>query len=154
MTFELEELQTWFRLFSCSGFVTQNQIDQDLQSVPKNIYQVFCVKDNQKIIALTITVNVAGGILYNFCPADDLTYRTFSPAVLLTKGLYEYCQKKKIKCLDLGISIDSEGQPKPDLLRFKKNLGAVNSEKRVFGYLLNRSLSPRQTVVMSSETLK
>ena len=148
VTFELEDLQTWFRLFcgfscsgfaiqnqidiGCSGFVIQSQINEDLQSISKNIYQVFCVKENQKIIALTLTVNVAEGILYNFCPADDLAYRTFSPAVLLTKGLYEYCQKKKIKCLDLGVSIDSEGQSKPDLLRFKKNLGAVNSEKRVF----------------------
>ena len=167
MTFELEKLQTWFRLFSCSGFVIhnqidigysgfaiQNQIDEDLKSISKNIYQVFCVKENQKIIALTITVNVAEGILYNFCPADDLAYRIFSPTVLLTKGLYEYCQRKKIKCLDLGVSIDSESQPKPNLLRFKRNLGALSSKKKVFSYLFNRSLSPRQTAVMSSETLK
>ena len=132
MTFELAELKTWFRLFSCSGFASQNQIDVDLQSVPKNIYQVFCVKENQKIIALTIVVNVTEGILYNFCPADDLTYRTFSPVVLLTKGLYEYCQRKKIDCLDLGVSIDTDGQTKPNLLRFKRNLGALSSEKKVF----------------------
>lgn len=115
VTFQLDDLQAWFRLFSSS-----------------NIYQIFCVKHNQKIVAMSIIVNVLDGVLYNFCPADDLTYRRFSPAVMLTKGLYEYCQTNGIKLLDLGVSIDANGQFKPTLSKFKQNLGAVSSQKKTY----------------------
>jgi hypothetical protein len=113
LSFSLEDLQQWFFCF------------------PDN-YQVFCVKDGNKIASLSITVSVSRDVLYNFCPADNLAYRSFSPTVLLNKGLYEYCQKENIKILDLGISVDSDGIPKPSLGRFKQNIGAKISPKLWF----------------------
>jgi hypothetical protein len=51
---------------------------------------------------------------------------------MLTKGLYDYCAVNQIKILDLGVSLDSDGNYKPSLARFKQNLGADLSEKIIF----------------------
>ena len=93
---------------------------------------IFCVKDRENIACLTLTVRVNEGILYNFCPADNLDYRTYSPSVMLTEGLYEFSQRSGIGVLDLGISVDADGNLKPTLVRFKENLGGVVSEKWTF----------------------
>jgi lipid II:glycine glycyltransferase (peptidoglycan interpeptide bridge formation enzyme) len=99
-------------------------------------FRVFCVKDADTIASLSLAVRVGEKVLYNFCPADNLSYRTFSPAVLLHKGLYEYAKNENITLLDLGISVDADGLPKPGLSRFKHNLGAKDSEKYVFRKIL------------------
>lgn len=91
--------------------------------------QIFVVKDGGKIIALSVTILVCKGILYNFLPADLPDYKSFSPMVQLTEAIYNYCQRKKIAILDLGISLDNNGNEKPGLLRFKKNLGGKVSFK-------------------------
>lgn len=107
------------------------QLEKWLTAFPEK-YRVFCIKDGNTIASLTLAVRVGTQVLYNFCPADNLTYRTYSPAVLLNKGLYEYAQSEGISILDLGVSINSQGNPKPSLSRFKHNLGAKDSEKVVF----------------------
>ena len=91
--------------------------------------KIFVVMDGQRIIALTVTVLVCNGVLYNFLPSDHPAYRGFSPMVYLTETLYNYCQKEAIKILDLGISLDHNGIEKPGLLKFKKNLGGIESLK-------------------------
>ena len=93
---------------------------------------VFTVTDGDTIAALTITIRVRHDILYNFQPASNPAYDTFSPMVLLTKGLYTYCQQHQISLLDLGLSLDGNRQPKPELARFKRNLGAQESPRLVF----------------------
>lgn len=113
LSFSFEQLEMWLEVF------------------PAN-FRVFCVKDVDTIASLTLTVRVGEKVLYNFCPADNLSYRNYSPAVLLNKGLYEYAKNEGIIVLDLGISIDSEGKTKPSLKRFKHNLGAKDSEKYIF----------------------
>jgi hypothetical protein len=97
-----------------------------------NHFRVFCVKDADTIASLTLAVRVGEKVLYNFCPADNLAYRTFSPSVLLNKGLYEYTKNEGVTILDLGVSVDAKGFPKPSLSRFKHNLGAKDSEKQIF----------------------
>lgn len=91
--------------------------------------KIFVVMDEHKIIALTVTILVCREVLYNFLPADIPTYKSFSPMVYLTETLYNYCQKEGIKILDLGISLDNNGIEKPGLLKFKKNLGGIESLK-------------------------
>lgn len=113
LSFSFEQLQMWLDIFP-------------------NHFQVFCIRDADTLASLTLTVRVGEKVLYNFCPADNLSYRNYSPAVLLNKGLYEYAKNEGITVLDLGISIDSEGKVKPSLRRFKHNLGAKDSEKQVF----------------------
>jgi len=51
--------------------------------------------------------------------------------VLLTKGLYAYCQENSFGMLDMGISTD-RGAANYGLIRFKQNLGAITSLKLSF----------------------
>lgn len=95
-------------------------------------FPVFVVRDGDAIAALTVAVRVRADILYAFQPASNPDYRAFSPMVLLTDGLYTYCRQQRIRLLDLGVSLDADGQPKPGLIRFKRNLGALTSPKWVF----------------------
>jgi hypothetical protein len=91
--------------------------------------KLFSVFDAEKIIALTITIQVTDTVMYNFLMADLQEYRIFSPVVLLIETVYDYCQQAKITMLDLGISIDENGRHKPSLSRFKKNMGGNECEK-------------------------
>ncbi|RYF77534.1 MAG: GNAT family N-acetyltransferase [Cytophagaceae bacterium] len=102
-----------------------------LQHFPDQ-YPVFVVRDGSTIAALTIAVRVRHDILYNFLPADNLAYRSFSPAVLLTDGIYAYCQQEGITLLDLGVSVDEHRVAKPSLMEFKRKLGAQESAKLVW----------------------
>lgn len=95
-------------------------------------FSIFTVRTGADIIALTITVRVRNDILYNFLPASDPDYNTFSPMVMLTDGLVTYCRQQGIRLLDLGVSLDNNRQSKPSLIRFKQNLGAQESVKLVF----------------------
>ena len=101
-----------------------------------NQYAVFTVMDGPTIAALTVTVRVRHDILYNFLPASNPDYAAFSPMVLLVDGLFQYCQQQRIRLLDLGLSLDHHRQPKPSLMRFKRNLGAQESPKLVFDIAL------------------
>ena len=89
-------------------------------------FQIFTVRDKHKIVALTVTVRVNDRILYNFYPADAAEYHNYSPTVMLTEGLYNYCWEVGIGLLDLGSA------PNYGLIRFKKNLGAQASLKLSF----------------------
>ncbi|MBO0950998.1 GNAT family N-acetyltransferase [Fibrella forsythiae] len=102
-----------------------------LQQFPDQ-YPVFVVRDGSTIAALTVAVRVRQDILYNFLPADNMAYRSFSPAVLLTDGLYSYCQQENITLLDLGVSVDEYRLAKPGLMEFKRRLGAQESAKMVW----------------------
>ena len=95
-------------------------------------YSVFVVRDGFRLAALTITIRVRHDILYNFRPVSHTDYQRFSPMVMLTDGLFSYCRQQNIQLLDLGVSLDAAGQPKPGLIRFKRNLGAQESPKQVF----------------------
>lgn len=99
-----------------------------LTQLPQQVL-VFAVKDKAEIVSLTVGVLVNSRILYNFCPADNLGYRSYSPMVLLNSFLYEYAQRVGIELLDLGVSLDHLGNEKDSLMRFKENLGAERSEK-------------------------
>ncbi len=95
-------------------------------------FLIFTVRDGSQLAALTIAIRVREDILYNFMPASHPAYRTFSPMVMLTDGLFTYCQQQEIRLLDLGTSLDGYNQPKLSLMRFKRNLGAQESPKLVF----------------------
>ncbi|MFD2937204.1 GNAT family N-acetyltransferase [Spirosoma flavum] len=104
----------------------------DLWQKFPNQFSVFVVKDGTQLAALSITVRVRDDILYNFIPASHPSYHAFSPMVMLIDGLFTYCQQQEIRLLDLGVSLDANRQPKPSLMRFKRNLGALESPKLTF----------------------
>ncbi|MBO0929878.1 GNAT family N-acetyltransferase [Fibrella aquatilis] len=93
-------------------------------------YLTFAVFDHDDTLAaLTVAVRMRADILYNFLPADNAAYRAYSPTILLTECLYIFCQHHHYTFLDLGICVDEHRQPKPTLMRFKRNLGAEESAK-------------------------
>lgn len=110
--------------------IAPDRLAQLLRTFPDQ-YPVFAVWDAQTLVSLAVTVRVRGDILYHFLPADNQQYRSFSPTVLLTHGLYSFCQQQGITLLDLGVCLDSQRLPKPGLMRFKRNLGATTSWKFV-----------------------
>ena len=94
--------------------------------------KVFSVKDKEHCVAMTVAIVVNQQTLYNFYPASELAYQHFSPMVLLTQGLYTYCQERAIRLLDLGTAMLGPGKPNYGLMRFKQNLGAETSLKLSF----------------------
>ena len=96
----------------------------------------FKVTDGSRLAAAAITVRVRHDILYSFLPASHPDYRALSPMVMLTDGLFNYCRDRSIRLLDLGVSLDEHKQPKPSLMRFKRNLGAQESPKQTFEKML------------------
>jgi lipid II:glycine glycyltransferase (peptidoglycan interpeptide bridge formation enzyme) len=74
---------------------------------------------------------VSSKVLYYYLPADSPKYLEFSPAILIIKSMYEYSQKHCFEILDLGISTYL-GERNEGLIRFKKNLGGMESEKNTF----------------------
>ncbi len=99
-----------------------------LTELPDEI-KVFVVKDGPAIASLTVAIRVSRRILYNFCPADNLDYRVFSPTVLLNCALYKHAQSEGVEIIDLGVSLDHFGNEKGSLMRFKENLGGQPSAK-------------------------
>jgi len=108
--------------------MTRSRLEALITEFPDDCI-VFAVKDKDRIIALSLTVRINKTILYNFLPAALAAYNKFSPSVMLTQAIYEYCQHENITILDLGISLDQNGLEKPGLLHFKKNIGGKDSLK-------------------------
>lgn len=92
-------------------------------------YVVFRVLDGTQLAALSVSVRVGPRQLYHYLPAYSPAYATYSPIILLTEALYDYCRIHHIQLLDLGTSIDAAGHEKPSLARFKRNLGALECPK-------------------------
>jgi hypothetical protein len=96
-----------------------------------NDYIAFGLKDKEKLIATSVGVKVNDAILYDFLPADDEAYKSFSPMVLLKRRIMEYARHKGFKIFDLGIAT-AAGIPNYGLIRFKENLGGIPSLKFSF----------------------
>jgi hypothetical protein len=146
------------RLDEAIAFIVQSRARQDypLTLPPDRLRHLFSVSDafrimavvdttivdttvvddstsaNTVIASLAVTVQVSPAVLYYFLPVDNLDYRHLSPAILLTEGLYNFCQQNAVRLLDLGVSLNDDRTEKPSLLRFKRGLGAQASAKLVF----------------------
>jgi hypothetical protein len=92
------------------------------QALP-NTYIPMAVFDDTKMIAATIAIMASDNVLYNFSPAHDWNYNQFSPVVMLTEGLYGFCQSNNIGQLDLGTSYLDDATNE-GLKSFKSRLGA------------------------------
>ncbi len=89
------------------------------------------VRDKEKIAAASIGIKINKHILYNFYSGHPKEYDQVSPAVLLMKSLYQFCETAKFDLLDLGTSA-LDGKPNFGLLDFKLRLGATPSPKYTF----------------------
>jgi len=103
---------------------------QTVKSMPDK-YLLFGLFDQHDLIAASVSIRISKNILYNFYHADEFSYRSTSPLVMLVQEIYKYCQQNGIKILDLGISSD-QGQKNEGLFIFKENLGCVTSNKNTY----------------------
>jgi len=106
------------------------------QKLNSETYVPFVVKHNEKIIAATIGIMATNKILYNFSPAHHQDYDQFSPVVMLSEGLYNYCQFEQLKFLDLGTSY-LKGKINEGLYQFKSRLGG----QAYFSFSFRKALS-------------
>ena len=97
-------------------------------------YLLFGLLDEDKLIAASVSIRVSPHILYNFYHADEFSYRSTSPLVMLLQEIYQYCQQNGIKILDLGISSEN-GQINQGLFNFKENLGCATSTKNTYSLI-------------------
>ena len=110
--------------------VTETRLREMLYDMPER-YRTFTVRDEACLAAFAVGVIVNRDILYHFIPAHHPDYDTFSPACMLTEGIYRRCQIEKRKILDLGIS-SVNSRLNEGLYRFKRHLGAAASPKFSF----------------------
>ena len=92
-------------------------------------YLLFTTMDDDKIIALTISIRINTDIVYNFYHADHEDYLNLSPTVMSINFVYGYCQENSIPFIDLGVS-SLDGEINEGLYRFKRELGADDNHKK------------------------
>ncbi|TLV00958.1 GNAT family N-acetyltransferase [Dyadobacter luticola] len=96
---------------------------QNLLAQFPNHFLVFGAYNQEKLIALAVMVRVNMDTLSYYTSAFLPEYRSFSPMVLVMDHIYGFCRQNHISMLDLGTSLDHEGNYKPSLARFKENIG-------------------------------
>lgn len=101
------------------------------QTFPHDV-TVFTVRAGTALAALGVTIRLNDRVLYHFLPADATEFLPFSPTIFLNARLAAWAWQRGFGLLDLGIST-RQGLPNEGLLRFKRNLGAEVSAKRVYG---------------------
>ena len=103
---------------------------QSIVAMPDK-YLLFGLFDCDHLIAASVSIRISKNILYNFYHADDYSYRSTSPLVMLVGKIYEYCQDNSIGILDLGISSENDILNE-GLFVFKRNLGCEMSDKNTY----------------------
>ncbi|MFC6997627.1 GNAT family N-acetyltransferase [Rufibacter roseus] len=112
------------------------QLNQYFQQFPEQ-YQLFTVRCNGELAAVGVTVQINKRILNHLYPASPTSFNTYSPTILLTQGIYEYCRRKDIELLDLGVSappLESEADYQ-GLFTFKERLGGIVTWKPTFLFM-------------------
>ncbi|KAA3439386.1 GNAT family N-acetyltransferase [Rufibacter hautae] len=100
-------------------------LEKQVEQMPER-YSIFSVKDGDNLISISIAVRVNSEVLYNFYPASLKEYNDYSPAIMLTEGIYDFARQNKFRLVDLGTSMLGDS-PNVDLMRFKKSIGGKES---------------------------
>ena len=100
-------------------------------------YMLFSMRDELgKMVSVSVCIHVNEEVLYDFYHGDDLEWRKHSPVVPLISGLYNYARTHGYSLMDLGTSTE-EGRKNKNLFKFKKHLGAVTAEKKIYSLSIN-----------------
>lgn len=122
------------RCYEARGYqlpVSPDQLARLISAFPEN-YLFFTNRFEGETVAMAVMVRISDDILYHFMSGYLTEYRSLSPAIMLFEAAFDYCRKEKITTLDLGISIDHLGNPKPSLSRFKSRIGGWECEKIIY----------------------
>lgn len=122
------------RCYHSRGYKLPAPADQlaRLVSISPENYLIFTNRLAGEPVAMAVMVRVSDTVLYHFMSGYLPEYRTLSPSLMLFEAAYDYCRNENINILDLGISIDHIGNPKPSLSRFKARIGGRECEKIIY----------------------
>lgn len=107
-----------------------DQLRRSLSGFPDS-YRLCSVRREGEITATGILVRVNSRIAYDFMHASLAEYNTFSPTLLIVKGMFDFCVAGGYEILDLGVaSLDNQLQS--GIARFKENIGGIPTVKLTF----------------------
>ncbi len=136
------ELGTFFDFIEHHRQVKGHMLSMDRKALKEAVkvspehYLIAGVYKDEELIGASILIKVSARVVYNFFPAHDMAFNTWSPMVFLLDNVYAWCQKEKIEWLDLGTSYIGNNENKT-LIAFKKHMGGEAFETVNFRKVLS-----------------
>lgn len=115
--------------------MTRQNLEDIFDAFPQN-YGLFGIFKKSECVAVAVSIKVGSGIEYVFYTADKLSYRKWSPVVMLHQGLYDVAQNNGAQFLDLGTA-SLRGIVNEGVACFKSNLGGQTSLKSSWAKIIN-----------------
>lgn len=115
--------------------MTENQLKNmiDLFSDRIHLFAVYRNSSRSEILASAFCIAINDSILYVLYWGDVANMSSYSPVALLADAIYQFCQENGFELLDIGIAT-LKGAPNFGLVKFKQNLGFVESIKAEFSF--------------------
>lgn len=111
--------------------ISDHSLEHLFNKLPLN-FECFTVRNHEnEIMAATVIVLINNQIAYNYLPAFDRAYKTYSPLSFLLYHLYGWLKERNIEIFDLGIS-SIRGEIQKGLYTYKKRMGAVDSNRFIY----------------------
>ncbi len=111
--------------------IEKDKWQHTMQKLGKH-YRCFTVKSAEgRLAAATVIILVNSKVVYNYLPAFDRAFSTYSPLALLTFELCNVLRHENFQWLDLGIS-SQEGIPQQGLVTFKERMGGLFSLRNTY----------------------
>ena len=110
--------------------ITFDELRRMIDQFPEE-YHLFAVYHREKLVAASVAIQVNDKVLYHFISDHIRKIGSFSPALVLMEGIYDFCARQNLQMLDLGTSAP-DGIPNSKLLNFKKELGGKVATKFTF----------------------
>lgn len=107
-----------------------DDLKQAMKASPEN-YLAAGVYQEEQLIGASILIKVSAQVVYNFFPANDTAFNSWSPMVFLLDSVYRWCQKEGIQWIDLGTSYLGTTENKT-LRVFKEHMGGKPFESVIF----------------------
>lgn len=121
------------------GYKLSMSYDQLMEMVEKFGNKIVCFgvysnQDKNLMLAASICIRVSEKVFYVFYWGDVAGFESYSPVAYLASYIYQFAQNNSICILDVGTSTINS-QPNLGLIRFKRNLGFVESLKPTLEFI-------------------
>ncbi len=114
-----------------------NEFESHINSFSDKII-LFGVTDNKDtLIASSVCIKNNKDSLYVFYWGEIEEKKDYSPVIILSEGIYNYCKLNSIRLLDIGTSTIN-GKPLSSLIKFKESLGFEASSKMTLSLKRNQ----------------
>ena len=107
--------------------MSSEKIRKSMKAMPER-YLMHKISVKGEIVSAAFTVELDPKTIYVLYWGDLIEYRYLSPVVTMAINLVGFGIQRGYEILDLGVS-SVNGELSKGLFRFKKNLGAISSEK-------------------------